>query len=247
MSIYQVNLAKIEEEHNSVLEISKILQSVLHMLRNRRNNNFLPLSVSQLLRNNDEAESISNEFFSVYKACEDYLMEWIKPLEDFKCFEWMTLLKENENLKYDDLVSCIEFLSIRGVEIDDVKLHDQFCNLISFLKSKSDNDETYYDLKLHEQWTIYFKSAKNIECFSELLKICEFYFCISAHNANVERVFSLINTQWSKERNRLSVQSVKSVILTQYNFKNMTCEDFHNYLLKNQELLVKIGSSAKYN
>jgi hypothetical protein len=247
MSIYQANLAKVEEEHNSVLEISKILQSVLHMLRNRRNNNFLPLSVREQLRDNDEAESISNEFFSVYKACEDYLMEWMIPLEDFKCFEWMTLLKENENLKYDDLVSCIEFLSIRGVEIDDVKLHDQFCNLISFLKSKSDEDEAYYDLKLHEQWTIYFKSVKNIECFSELLKICEFYFCISAHNANVERVFSLINIQWSKERNRLSVQSVKSLILTQYNFKNMTCEDFYNYLLKNQELLSKIGSSAKYD
>ncbi|KAL0879646.1 hypothetical protein ABMA27_003361 [Loxostege sticticalis] len=174
-------------------------------------------------------ESISNEFISVYKACEDYLMEWITPLEDFKGFEWMTLLKENENLKYDDL------------------LHDQFCNLISFLKSKSNEDEAYFDLKLHEQWTIYFKSVKNIECFSELLKICEFYFCISAHNANVERVFSLINTQWSKERNRLSVQSVKSIILTQYNFINMSCEDFYNYLLKNKELLSKIGSSAKYD
>jgi len=67
----------------------------------------------------------------------------------------MTLLKENENLKYDDddFVSCIEFFSIRGVEIDDVKLHDQFCNLISFLKSKSDVDEAYNDLKLHEQST----------------------------------------------------------------------------------------------
>ncbi|KAL0852636.1 hypothetical protein ABMA27_016911 [Loxostege sticticalis] len=228
-----VERAKVEEEHNSVLEISKILQSVLHMLRNRRINNFLPLSVREHLRDNDEAESISNEFISVYKACEDYLMEWITPLEDFK-------------------VSCIEFLRIRGVEIDDVKLHDQFCNLISFLKSKSNEDEAYFDLKLHEQWTIYFKSVKNIECFSELLKICEFYICISAHNVesltNVERVFSLINnTQWSKERNRLSVQSVKSIILTQYNFKNMSCEDFYNYLLKNKELLSKIGSSAKYD
>lgn len=246
MSVYQANLAKVEEEHNSLLEISKILQSVLEMLRNRRNNNFLPLSVRQLLRNNEEAESISNEFFSVYKACEDYLMEWIKPWEDFKCFEWMTSLKENENLKYDDLVPSIEFLSARGVEIDDVKLHDQFCNLISFLKSKSPDDE-YYDLKLHEQWTIYFKNVKSIECFSELLKICEFYFCIGAHNANVERVFSLINTQWRKERNRLSVESVKSLILVQYNFKNMSCEDFYNYLLKNQDLLAKIGNSAKYD
>jgi hypothetical protein len=26
-----------------------------------------------------ESESIPNEFFIVYKACEDYLMEWIKP------------------------------------------------------------------------------------------------------------------------------------------------------------------------
>jgi hypothetical protein len=102
-------------------------------------------------------------------------------------------------------------------------------------------------MKLHEQWTIYFKSVKNIECFSELLKICEFYFSISAHNANVERVFSLVNAQWSKERNRLSVQSVKSLILTQYNFKNMTCEDFYNYVFKKQELLCKMGGTAKYN
>ncbi|KAK3601976.1 hypothetical protein CHS0354_024961 [Potamilus streckersoni] len=77
MSIYQANLAKVEEEHNSVLEISKIIQSVLRMLRNRRNNNFLPISVREQLRDNDEAESISNEFFSVYKACEDYMMEWM--------------------------------------------------------------------------------------------------------------------------------------------------------------------------
>jgi hypothetical protein len=47
-------------------------------------------------------------------------MEWIKPLDDFKCFEWMGLLKENENLKFDDIISCIEFLNIRGVGVDDV-------------------------------------------------------------------------------------------------------------------------------
>lgn len=247
MSIYQANLAKLEEEHNSVLEISKILQSVLDMLRNRRNNKFLPLKVREELRDNDEADSISNEFLGVYKACEDYLIPWIKPLEDFQCFMWMTSLKEHKSLKFDDLIPCIKFLSIRGIEIDDVKLHDQFCNFILWLQSESYKNEAYYDLKLHEQWTIYFKSVKNIEFFSELLKICEFYFCISAHNANVERVFSLINTQWSKERNRLSVHSVKSLILTQYNFKNMTCEDFYNYLLKNRELLSEIGSSAKYD
>lgn len=66
MSIYQTNLAKIEEEHNSLLEISKILQTILHLLRNRRKNNFLPLSVRQLLHDNEEAESIFNEYFNVH-------------------------------------------------------------------------------------------------------------------------------------------------------------------------------------
>ena len=52
------------------------------------------------------------------------------------------MLKENENLKYDALIPCIEFLSARGI-VDDVRLHDRFCNLISFLKSKSDSDDKY--------------------------------------------------------------------------------------------------------
>lgn len=130
--------------------------------------------------------------------------KWIKPLKDFKYFEWMTLLRENKNLKYDDLVPCIEFLSARGEEIDDVKLHDQFCNLILFLKSKSDSDpdDKYDDLNLHEQWTIYFKNAKSIECFSELLIDLRVLFL---YKRNVVRVFSLIHPQWSKENNRPSV------------------------------------------
>lgn len=48
-----------------------------------------------------------------------------------KGFDWMTLRKENENLNYDDLVICIEFFNARGLEID---LHEQFCDLIAFLK-----------------------------------------------------------------------------------------------------------------
>jgi hypothetical protein len=39
------------------------------------------------------------------------------------------------------------------------------------------------------------------ECFSELLIIAEFFLAIPSHNANTERVFSLMKSQWTKERN----------------------------------------------
>lgn len=67
-----------------------------------------------------------------------------------------------------------------------------------------------------------YKAGKNCQ---------EFFFCLPAHNANVERVFSLITSQWTKERNRLQPQTISDIIKTIYNFK-MTCEEFYHYFLK---------------
>lgn len=81
---------------------------------------------------------------------------------------------------------------------------------------------------------------------TELVKICQFVFSILAHNANVERMFSLVNAQWSKERNRLTIESVKAILITQENYKTVSCEDFYVYVLEKKELLKKIMSSDKY-
>lgn len=47
--------------------------------------------------------------------------------------------------------------------------------------------------------------------YSHFLKICEYVFSIPTYNANVERVFSLMSTQWTDERNRLSVETVQNI------------------------------------
>lgn len=97
------------------------------------------------------------------------------------------MLKMYENVKYDDLVPCIEFLNTRGVELADVKRHDRFCNLISFLSSITENDKTNSTKsKCMISGKIYSQSSINIAVFSELIKICEFYFWVSAHNADAQ-------------------------------------------------------------
>ncbi len=40
--------------------------------------------------------------------------------------------------------------------------------------------------------------------------------------------------QWTKERNQLSVESLKGIIFVQYNSKDTSCKDFHAYLLSNK-------------
>ncbi len=55
-----------------------------------------------------------------------------------------------------------------------------------------------------------------------------------------------MQSQWTKERNQLSVESLKGILFVQYNFNDTSCKDFHAYLLSNKKLLGKISSTAKY-
>jgi len=47
-----------------------------------------------------------------------------------------------------------------------------------------------------------FNSCKNNDCFTELLKIAEFFFAIPSHSANIERMFSVMQSQWTTEREK---------------------------------------------
>lgn len=65
------------------------------------------------------------------------------------------------------------------------------------------------------------------EQHSELLKIAQYVFAIPVHNANIERVFSVMEIQWADERNRLQLDTVKSIIMCKYNYKDL----FQNLLV----------------
>jgi len=114
------------------------------------------------------------------------------------------------------------------------------------------------DLKAHIEKP---KHIKNVRGESSSAKVTELFVSpgskidesVSAaegegtHNANTERVFSLMQSQWTKERNKLLVESVKGLLLVQHNFKHMSCRDFHAYLMRKPKLLKALRSSNKYD
>ena len=140
----------------------------------------------------------------------------MKPMEEFACFKWMTL---NEIPSSKDVEPCLEYLIGKGVDVDDAKCVDQISNLKQFVESYL-QDEEFIKLPTHKKWCKYFDQSKNIKCHSEILKN---FFAATSHN--VERVFSLMQSQWTKERNKLSVATMKGILTLQYNFKDMCCSE----------------------
>ena len=117
-----------------------------------------------------------------------------------------------QTVTWEKIEPCVEYLLHKNVDINEAKLFDQYQNLCKFVKNQLEtNSEMYLKMMAHERWTLYFKTCNTIEFFSELLKIAQFYFSLIAHNALAERIFSLMQPQWSKERESFLFESVASI------------------------------------
>ncbi len=64
------------------------------------------------------------------------------------------------------------------------------------------------------------EGQKHCMLLRTILKISQFVCALPSHHENVERAFSLMQSQWTKERNQLSVESLKGILFVQYNFKD---------------------------
>lgn len=71
-----------------------------------------------------------------------------------------------------------------------------------------------------------------------LTVVASFLLSIPINNAPVERVFSLMTAAWTDQRNRCSVELIKSEIQVKTNFEYQ-CEKFYSYsyVLKQKALL----------
>ncbi|GBN89360.1 hypothetical protein AVEN_22462-1 [Araneus ventricosus] len=92
----------------------------------------------------------------------------------------------------------------------------------------------------------FFADTKDIDQKSCPIKLRKHVFAIPANNANVERIFSLMPTQWSDKRNRLSVETIDAILNCHYNFK-MACVQFYNYVKEENVIIKKVKSALKYD
>lgn len=171
-----------------------------------------------------------------------YLDEWTKHYEEFKVFTWMNLQKVPE---FDHIQICIDYLRSKNVVVSEDKCFDQLSKLKQFIDDEKNNEKFQKKLS-HEKWVDFFQNCRSPEQYSEFLIIAEYFFAIPAHNANVERIFSLIGIQWTDERNRLILESIRQLMIVKYNFKELDCLDFFKMIKDKKDVLLKVKSKEKY-
>ena len=127
MSVSHGRIQVVERENNSIAKVLENLELVHKVLVKRKNENFMSLEVKRLLvekreeRYEDDCNNFLSEVANLYERCLEYLCKWMKPMEEFACFKWMTL---NEIPSRKDVEPCLEYLIGKGVDVDDAKCFD---------------------------------------------------------------------------------------------------------------------------
>ena len=74
------------------------------------------------------------------------------------------------------------------------------------------------------------------ESFPLLYKLVSIIFSLPVSNSFVERIFSLVSAQWTKERNSIREKTVKSLLQVRGNL-DLSCHEMHELVSKNKKLL----------
>ena len=246
LSIFRNQTLKIEGEKKSVIEVLEIMDDTLESIKERRDEIFMSLKVTRVLHRDEVTPAMKNKFTAevkdFYTTSFDYLSKWKVSLCTFSPFSWM-LLKCVP--KWEEVTATCEYLEKLGRGVDDVLLFEQF-RQIKTITEREMGEDTWKRKLCSEKWVYILQQCEYMEQYSELLRLCEFIFCIPAHNANVERIFSLMNIQWSEERNRMELPTFESILQCLTNYK-ITCTEFYNYVNQNKkDLFPDARSSMKY-
>jgi len=170
--------------------------------------------------------------------------KWGYHIEPLKFFRWIQVL---DFPIWSDIQESFKYIIKNNstLKFDEDELFDEFNHLINVMKVKMQNWKN--GSKAEDRWCEIFKILeKNNIPIKYFTVILEYSMAIPGTNASVERVFSITNVLWTDEKNRFLVDTITSIIIVKQHFKNVSCTEFHTFLLEHPELLKLITSSEKY-
>jgi len=151
--IFNRNILLIEKSKTSIIELRKILSTILDNLKNRQINKFVGLKVLEMLRKEEISDQIKHTFYvevdEFYNTAITYLTKWSVSTNHLYIFDWMSLL---EPIAWHDVEETIIYLSDKNIKLDDSLLVDQ----LTYLKKKIEefkNSILDWDSKIaSEKW-----------------------------------------------------------------------------------------------
>jgi len=178
-------------------------------------------------------------FQEFYESAVDYLKKWIEPYRDSvppELTNWMICEKD---VSITEVIKCAEKL------LPDLQLTDEIAEEIAELNASLQQlkIEKFDKMTVAEKWSLLLKN----ENFKLLAQIVDAVFAISCSNAECERIFSLMNVQWTDERNSLKLETVSRIVSLLVNCDSISCLKMFTYLKSIVDIGKKIRNADKYD
>lgn len=243
--LFHKHILKIESSNVTIMEVIKNMESVSNTLEEKINSNFIPMKIKEIMKNDDittEAKAnFKKEILNFYSVAKNYLGKWTEPLLHLKVFNWMLL---DSMPSFESVQNSVSFLSSKNICVNEDALFIEFVGLKKILEKKLLNNEFRAKLCCHK-WTEIFSEYEFREQYVEMLKLSEYVFSLPPNNATVERIFSLMNIQWTEERNQLSIKTLENILFCIQNFA-MSCSEFSEHIKDKDTLLKRVSKNEKY-
>lgn len=236
MQVFQNAMKLLEADKVTSTEIYDIMVDLRTKLQNRQADQFYGKFAMNLLQHFDDAQKnkVKTEINSFFIRCLNYL-QYKYNFEDPE-YKAMKVLSLKEPITWEGINNLQELLKL---DLNTDQLYDE----VGILREMQAHlaEENRVDLR----WVDFFAKTDARNPCPELKKLVAFVLSIPVSNASCERVFSLMEQVWSKERNKMNISLVKAELLILQNFE-FSCINFHNYVLTNREILDRSKNKHKY-
>ena len=107
VDVFHKHIQNIEQSKISLVEVVANLNSVKTIILQRKRQMFVSVKVKSKLAELKEGKEQECDLFmsgvsSLYDSCVAYLDEWTTSFTEFKCFDWMLLLKLKNGITLND-------------------------------------------------------------------------------------------------------------------------------------------------
>jgi hypothetical protein len=242
-TVFETAVKQIERDDFTSSELFPVMQQLRTKLQSRINDRFFSFGAQTLLNSDELANhknAVENNFCAALQTALKYLENWFD-FSDSTAAAALNKISLTTEPEFSNIAALAELLGLNNaVSVDD--LYDEFYST----KEIFARIVPQAALSTSQKWHEYFKAcrAANITPVN-MFRIISASLSIPASNAYSERVFSLMNSKWRKERNRASTALMKSELQTFLNF-NKTCSEFYTYALSDNKLLAAAASGNKY-
>lgn len=199
VQIFQQTSKRLQNMDTSATELYAIMDYLRTNLTERLEQQFFGthfISCRQHLKAN-KYEKYKTIFGQFYININTYLSKWFN-FSDDNILKVIECLQLNNEISFNDLVKAVKTLQLENISLDG--LFNEYCIIKPILNNVYSIEQNVYS-----KWTKIFSSGTK-ENFKNIFLLVSYVLSIPPSNAYVERVFSIMNQKWSKERNRCKVE-----------------------------------------